>query len=51
MLFNRGEEQRAGEIYNMALKHIKMMYSWYNDTSFESQNGVNYSMGHGKLNI
>lgn len=51
MMFNRWEEQRAGEIYAFAIAQCKLLYSWYNDTSFESQNWVQYRMGKGKINI
>ena len=51
MMYNRGEERRAGELYNFAIAKIRMMFSWYNDTSFESQNWVQYRTGKGRLNI
>lgn len=51
MLFNRWEEARAWDLYNVAISHVSKMYSYYNDTTYESQNGVHYSMGWGKVNI
>lgn len=51
MMFNRWEEQRAGEIFAFAIAQCKLLYSRYNDTSFESQNWVQYRMWKWKLNI
>lgn len=51
MMFNRGEEQRAGELYTFAIAQCKLLYSRYNDTSFEKQSGTQYRMGKWKLNI
>lgn len=51
MLFNRWEEDRAAKILQVAVSRAKKMYSWYNDTSLESQNNTNYWMAKGKLNI
>lgn len=51
MMFNRWEEQRAGELFAFAVAQCKILYSRYNDTSFESQNWVQYRMGKWKLNI
>lgn len=36
MLYNRGEEQRAADIYNFAIQNVKEMYDFYNNTSFEN---------------
>lgn len=51
ILFNRWEEVRAGQVYSLAVKWVSKMYSWYNDTSYESQNGVTVQSAHGKRNI
>lgn len=51
MLYNRGEESRAAEIINFALWQIKEMYTYYNNRSFESINGVQYKVWKGKFNI
>ncbi len=51
MLYNRGEESRASEIINFALGQIKEMYTFYNNSSFESINGTQYKIGKSKLNI
>lgn len=51
MMFNRWEEQRAWEIFAFAIAQCRLLYSWYNDTSYESQNWVQYRMWKGKLNI
>ena len=51
MLFNRWEEKRAGDLYNVAISRVSKMYSRYNDTVYESQNGVTYSLWKWKLNI
>ena len=45
MLFYRGEENRAGQIFNLAISDVRKLYSWYNDIEFESQNGKAYTMG------
>jgi len=42
MLFNRGEEKRAGELLNFALGQIKEMYDFYNKQSYESISGKQY---------
>ena len=51
MLYNRWEETRGGEIINFALGQCKEMYSFYNNSSFESINWVQFKTWHGKLNI
>jgi len=51
MLYNRGEEWRAAEILNFALGQVKEMYNYYNNTSFEKLNWVQYKMWKWKLNI
>lgn len=51
MLYNRGEESRAAEILNFALGQVKEMYTFYNNASYESVNGVQYGMWKSKLNI
>jgi len=51
ILFNRNEEQRAGEILNFALGQVQEMYDYYNNVGYESLNGKQYGMGKSKLNI
>ena len=51
MLYNRWEEERAASILNFALGQVKEMYTFYNNASYESINGVQFKTGHGKLNI
>lgn len=51
MMFERWEEQRGSAVFNNAIKNVKKLYSWYNDTSYESQNWVHYSMQGAKRNI
>jgi hypothetical protein len=51
MLFERWEENRAGMIYNNAIKNCRKMYSRYNQTSFESQNNTQVKSWHGHVNI
>lgn len=51
LLWNRWEEARASAIYSLAVSWVKKMYSWYNDTTYESQNWTQYSIWKWKLNI
>ena len=52
MLYNRGEEWRAGEIINFAMGQIKEMYNYYNNTNHEKISGVQYkSAKWGKINV
>lgn len=51
MLYNRWEEERAASILNFALGQVKEMYTFYNNSSYESINGVAFKTGKGKLNI
>jgi hypothetical protein len=51
MFYNRGEESRASEIINFSLGQIREMYTYYNNQSYESLNGVQYKIGKSKLNI
>lgn len=51
MLYHRWEEQRASELLNFAIAKGKEMYAYYNKSSFESQNGTQYRMQKGMLNI
>lgn len=47
MLYHRWEEQRASELLNFAIAKGKEMYAYYNKTSYESQNWVQYKMQKG----
>lgn len=51
MLYHRWEEGRASELLNFAIAKGKEMYAYYNKSSFESQNGTQYRMQKGRLNI
>ena len=51
MLYNRGEESRAGELLNFALGQVREMYTHYNNKSFENISGTQYKIGKSKLNI
>jgi len=51
MMYERWEEQRAAAIYMNAIKNVRKMYSWYNDTTYEDQNGTHIFVGKGKRNI
>ncbi len=51
MLYNRGEEQRAADIYNFAIQNVKEMYDFYNNTSFENISWTRYGTGKRHLNI
>lgn len=51
MLYNRGEEERAAQIYNFATWSIKDMYGFYNDATYEEISWTQYKMGKGRVNI
>ena len=51
LLYSRWEEGRAAELINFWLWQIKECYTYYNNSSFESINGVQVKTGKGKLNI
>jgi hypothetical protein len=51
LLYNRGEESRAGELLNFALGQVREMYAHYNNRSFENISGTQYKIGKSKLNI
>lgn len=51
MLYNRGEEQRAADIYNFAIQNVKEMYDFYNNTTFENISGTRYWTAKRHLNI
>ena len=51
LLFYRWEENRAWQIFNLAISDTRKLYSWYDDIEYESQNAKSYSVWHGKRNI
>lgn len=51
MLYHRGEEGRASELLNYAIAKGKEMYAYYNRTSFETQNNVQFRVQKGTLNV
>lgn len=51
MLYNRWEEGRAAQVLQYAIANIRQMYSYYNDTVYESQNGVQYKIWKNRINI
>lgn len=51
MLYNRGEEQRGGELINFGLGKVTEMFDYYNSTDHEKQSKVQYSSSKSHLNI
>jgi len=43
MLFNRGEEARGAELINNGMAWVRKLYNFYNNQSYESQNGQRVS--------
>lgn len=51
LLYNRGEERRGADLLNFAMGQLKSMYTYYNKSSFEKLNGVQYKTAKSHLNI
>lgn len=51
MLYNRGEEARAGELLNFAIGQVREMYAHYNNSMQEKLSGKQYRMAKSRLNI
>lgn len=51
MLYNRGEEQRGGEILSFWLLKLREMYTFYNDNWYRDPSGMQYRSAKWRLNI